>query len=204
MISYLPSLSPAFIEPAAVFELATSVYRQNPYPTREVFPIVGATRRKQRFEVADDMRTRLIAFGNTMLSDDGVGICLARAVGAVAPELEVVESEVGGLALLELLEGCERAVLLDAVKLSGRKPGELVPLALAEARCCSRLAGVHEVDLAGVLAIAERLGRQLPREILLFGVQGDDLTHFAERLTPRIEAALPRLVVELLAAIDER
>jgi hydrogenase maturation protease len=150
------------------------------------------------------MRTRLIAFGNTLLSDDGAGIRLARAVRVAVPELEVVESEVGGLALLELLAGCERAVLLDVVKLPGHEPGELVPLALAEARCCSRLAGVHEVDLAGVLAIAERLGHPLPREILLFGIQGVDLTRFAVRLTPEIEAALPRLVDELLAAIDER
>ena len=175
--------------------LTESVYRENSYTTREVFPIVGT--------VHAEMQTRLIAFGNTLLRDDGVGIHVARALRASSAlaSLQVVESEVGGLALLELLEGCDRAVLVDAVQLPGRAAGELVPLALSDARASSRLAGVHEADLPAVLEIGARLGHGMPSQVVVFGIQGEDLTTFGERLTPAVEAALPRLVEELLGAI---
>ncbi len=141
-------------------------------------------------------RVRLLAFGNTLLRDDGVAIHAARALRPPEPWLEIIESEIGGLALLELLGDCDRALLLDAVSLPSYPPGALVPIPLSQARCSSRLAGVHEADLPTVLALASRLGRPLPR-LRIFGIQGVELTRFGEQLTFEVAAALPQLVAAL-------
>lgn len=166
------------------------------------------------------MKTRIIGLGNTILTDDGVGIYVARAIakrqaeatqsgrrgieGFEAGPLDVVESEIGGLVLLELMNGWDRVVLVDAVKLEGLEPGTVVRLEVAAARTSLRLACSHEVDLPTALAVGSQLGYSMPEEVLVFAVQGEDLATFGEHLSPSLEQALPRVIDEIVAAIAPR
>jgi len=150
------------------------------------------------------VHTRLIGLGNTILSDDGVGVYLARAVKqrlGAASTVDVVESEVGGFDLMELMRDWERVLLVDAVQLAGLAPGELVRLELDGPRGSLRLASIHDVDLPTGLELGRRLGYAMPDEVELYGVQGVDLFTVGEELTPALAAALPRLTEELLAAL---
>ena len=63
------------------------------------------------------MRVRVLGLGNDLLGDDGVGLEAARAAGSTPrhPAIEVVGSSVGGLGLLEELEGCDAAVVVEAL-----------------------------------------------------------------------------------------
>jgi len=64
----------------------------------------------------------VLALGNDLLGDDGVGLEAARQIaGQVDGSVEVVETGEAGLALLELMEGYERALLIDSV-VTGRYP----------------------------------------------------------------------------------
>jgi len=150
------------------------------------------------------VKVRVVGLGNTILRDDGVGIHVARSVAAclarAAPgiEVDVVEAETAGFALLELLEGWDRVVVVDAVTLDGLAPGEVVRMDLGSFRPSLRLSSVHEIDLPTALALGERLGRRMPSDVRVVGIQAGDLSTFGEDLTPAVAAAVPRAVEAVL------
>lgn len=153
------------------------------------------------------MRTRVLGLGNTILRDDGVGIHVARAVAArldgTAAGVDVVEAETAGFALLELLENTDRAVVVDAVSLDGLAPGQIVRMDLARLRPSLRLSSVHEIDLPTAIALGTRLGRRMPSDVTIVGIQADDLYTLGENLTPAVAAAVPRAVETVLEIVRE-
>jgi hydrogenase maturation protease len=97
--------------------------------------------------------------------------------------------------LLDVLEGCERLILIDAV-LSGRAPGAVCRLVWP----CPEVealfgASSHGLGLGAVLALADRLGR-LPARVVLFGVEGQ-VWGPDEGVSPAVTAALPGLCEQL-------
>ena len=75
-------------------------------------------------------RTLLLGMGNPVLRDDAVGVRLAAQIGArlgSRPELDVIEEcSVGGLNLLDVVEGYDRLIVLDSIK-AGGPPGHWYP-----------------------------------------------------------------------------
>jgi hydrogenase maturation protease len=143
------------------------------------------------------MKTLLLGMGNPILSDDAVGVRLAsdfaRRLDAV-PELTIVEEcSVGGLALIDVFEGYERAIVLDAVRATPASPGRWHRFDAPALRESLHLTNVHDANFATALELGRRLGVPLPEpeEIHIFAVEVEDVFTFGERLTPPIEAAYP-------------
>jgi hydrogenase maturation protease len=68
----------------------------------------------------------ILGLGNELLSDDAVGILAARVLKErLGDKADVVESSLSGMALLDLLVGYERAILIDAVKTGRTPPGTI-------------------------------------------------------------------------------
>ena len=67
------------------------------------------------------MKTLVLGLGNPILSDDGVGLRVARAVESQLSqqEITVMETSMGGLSLLDLLTGYDRAIIIDAIQTRG-------------------------------------------------------------------------------------
>ena len=141
--------------------------------------------------------TTIIGMGNPILSDDAVGVHLARDVNLALcgrPDVLVVEEcSVGGLNLLEYLEGFERAVVLDAIHTRGGVPGTCYRFTAARLRETAHLCNVHDANFATALALGRSLGMALPedRDIHVFAVEiVDDMT-FGTELTPAVARKYP-------------
>jgi hydrogenase maturation protease len=83
--------------------------------------------------------TLVLGLGNPILTDDGVGIHVARAVAArlrsqpdLADGVGFAEASVGGLRLLELVAGYERVILVDAIQTPDGLPGDIYRFSPAE------------------------------------------------------------------------
>jgi hydrogenase maturation protease len=148
---------------------------------------------------------RIIGLGNTILTDDGVGVYAAREIrrrlGDGCAGVEVVESEVAGFALLELVADCERVILIDAVSFDAAAPGTVTRIDPQDLRTSLRLRSVHEIDLPTALELGRQLGMSMPREIVIFAVQAQDCLTLGERMNPPVEAACARVVDLVLAEI---
>jgi len=138
--------------------------------------------------------------GNPILSDDGVGLYVARRLRAMPlPEgVEVCESEVAGLRLLELLRGHAKAVIVDALK-TGREAGEVVRYDARDFAGGHRYSSAHSIGLDTALQLGRELGYDMPDEVVVFAVEAIDVETFGEELSPPVAEAAER-VIELVCA----
>jgi hydrogenase maturation protease len=154
------------------------------------------------------MSTRIIGLGNSILTDDGVGIYAAREIGRrlaeadSTAEVDIVESEVAGFALLELMAGWEKVVLLDAIQFEGVEPGTVVRIEPGDLHTSLRIRSVHEIDLPTALELGRRMGFDMPAKLTIFGIQAQDMLTFGESLTEPAERGMNKAVDLVLKEIS--
>ena len=71
--------------------------------------------------------TLIIGLGNPLRGDDGVGVRVAQILGnhTLPDGVEVLDGGTQGLGIVNLMEGRQRVILVDAAEM-GRSPGEFV------------------------------------------------------------------------------
>lgn len=141
-------------------------------------------------------RGLVLGLGNSILTDDGVGIHVARAVAGHVhcTEVTVAEASVGGLRLLDSLAGYDWAVIVDAILTPGGRPGDIVQLQPGDLRPSLHSGSSHDLSLPGALALGRQIGMPLPADerIVLVGVEARDVHTFGESCTPPVAEAVPR------------
>ena len=155
-------------------------------------PPVGSEVRSKRILVA--------GVGNLLRGDDGFGPAVTELLGHLPAGAEVVETGIGGIALLqELMIGCDGLVLIDAVD-RGAAPGTVFVLEPDVGE------GVHEPDvhLANpdrVLSMAKTMG-YLPARVRIIGCQPQDMDELGQGLSPVVQRALPIAVQRVEETVD--
>jgi hydrogenase maturation protease len=152
---------------------------------------------------AFDHRTLVLALGNDLLGDDGVGLSAARLLREqLKDEVAIVECEEAGLALLDLFVGYERMLLLDAVLTGTCAPGTVLEIAMSD---FPKIAGSspHYVGLPEVIEMAEQLGMHCPKEVRILALEVESLTDFREGLSPPVASALAALVERARQVVEE-
>ena len=151
------------------------------------------------------MKTIVLGLGNTILSDDGVGIYAARALAdLLRGAADVREAELAGLDLIEMLKGYDRAYIIDAIQLDGEAPGTVFRMRPDDIRITPRLASFHDIDLVTALELGRRLEFPMPREVVIFGVQVEDALTLKEGCTAAVEGVIGAVVEEIAGEIMER
>jgi hydrogenase maturation protease len=149
------------------------------------------------------MSVRVIGCGNPDAGDDALGLlAVRRARDRLPPDVEVVEAAVA-LHVLDLLDGADAAVVVDAVRTPGgtRDPGTLVR---AEATIDGLPVDVrsslssHGLGLAEAVGLAAAVG-PVPRLVFL-GLEVGDV-RIGESLSPAVAEAMPELVDTLVAEV---
>ena len=157
------------------------------------------------------MTTLVLGLGNPILTDDGVGIWVVREAQARLAEAGLptlapcvfAEASVGGLRLLELLEGHRRAILVDAIQVAGAAPGHISRLRVGDLGTSRHSGSSHDLTLPGALTFGRLLGMELPEDeaISIVAVEVEDVLTFGEGCTPAVGAAIPKaadLVIEMM------
>jgi hydrogenase maturation protease len=144
----------------------------------------------------------IIGIGNLFRGDDAVGLLAARWLRErVDSSVEVLEAEGDGLALLDLMEGLDQVMLIDAVK-SGGRPGTTVRLDLSKESRWGGLApcSTHAMGIAEAIDLARTLSR-LPEQIILYGIEIDSLEPGAA-LSESVRVGLDIVVEQVLKEIE--
>jgi hydrogenase maturation protease len=158
------------------------------------------------------LKTLVVGLGNPILTDDGVGIHVVRAVASRVAgssgsssngDLSFVEASVGGLRLLDLLNGYGRVILVDAIQTREGKPGDVYRLHAGNLHGSRHSGSTHDLTLSGALELGRRLGMELPSDsdVVILAVEVEDVLTFGEACTPQVEAAIPAVVEKVLLEI---
>ncbi len=149
------------------------------------------------------MKTIIIGLGNPILSDDGVGWRVVEALTPTVhrPPSTVVETaSLGGLSLMERLEGYQRAILVDSME-TGQSPVgtvSLFPLNELPNAAESHSASAHDTSLLTALETGRRMGLILPDEVTVIAIEARTVHNFSEELSPEVAAAVPAAVQAVL------
>ena len=159
------------------------------------------------------MKTIVIGLGNPILTDDGVGVKVVYALEDALTtnainDLTITEASVGGLRLMELMVGFERAIIIDAIiSNNGRKPGTYQRLSLDDLRNISptqHSASAHDTSLVTALEMGQRIGLHLPEQIVIYAIEVENINDFSEEPTPSVAEAIPIVTEVVLQEIQNR
>lgn len=144
-------------------------------------------------------KTLVLGLGNPILSDDGVGLKVARELKTKLDrdDVTVEETSMAGLSLLDLLVDYDRAIIIDAIQTVGGKAGQIYRLNSESLDITRHSASLHDVNLATALQLGNRLGWNLPKQIDIFAIEIADTSTFSEECTTKVARAIP-VCVEMI------
>ncbi len=136
----------------------------------------------------------ILGLGNDVLGDDAVGLYAARALrGEATGEIVVAESPGGGLELLDLLEGYDKALILDSVVTGRHAPGTVLEFKPSDFGAL-RAASPHYAGLPDVMRLAGDLQVPFPKDIRILAVEIVPRHEMRQGLSPEITGTLPEFV----------
>jgi len=152
------------------------------------------------------VKTLVVGLGNPILTDDGVGIYVVRAMAERCQQRDATfaEASVGGLRLLDVIGGYERVILVDAIQTRDGEPGDIHRLYPNDLRASLHSGSTHDLSLPGALALGRGIGMVLPDDeaITIIAIEVEDVLTFGETCTPAVAAAIPRAVEAVLTELE--
>ena len=152
------------------------------------------------------MKTIVLGVGNPILRDDGVGLHVVKQLKQHIndPNVTIDEALTGGMSLLDMILGYDKAILIDAVKIGNSQTGEVKRFSLSDftpVHSCNP----HDVNLSEALRLAEKLGEdRIPHEIVVIGIVVNDMPYaFGEQLSSKVTEAVPKAVEMILSELRE-
>ena len=139
------------------------------------------------------MKTIIVGLGNPILSDDGIGPRVAAELKDLLEEdnIEIEEANVGGLGLMDLLIGYQKAIIVDAIQTINETPGNIYQLDLEAFERSRRTGPLHDLDLLSALQIGRISGMTLPDIVEVFAIEAADVCTFGEECSTLVSDAIP-------------
>jgi len=138
------------------------------------------------------MKTLVLGMGNPILSDDGVGLIVARAMENSVEGVDVVTTELVGLHVMEMLLGYDKVFLIDAATTGGKPVGFLQKL--EEGTGGLHLFTSHGLNFPELLQLGKEMGYKMPEVGAIYGIEIVDEAVFGERLSPELAEKLDSII----------
>ncbi|QCJ43178.1 hydrogenase maturation protease [Bacillus sp. S3] len=124
-----------------------------------------------------DKKITILGIGNTLFSDEGVGIHLLPLLEDVLKEdenVEIIEGLTDGMKLLGPVEDAENLIIIDAIN-AGKEGGTIIKLEGDEIPAYFGVKmSIHQLGFQEVL-MAAKMRDRYPKEIVMFGMQPSSL-----------------------------
>lgn len=151
-----------------------------------------------------DSRYLVLGVGNTLLSDDGVGVHVAQVLKSradLASRIKIIDGGTLGLSLLPEVEDAAGLIVVDAAEL-GLQPGAIRVFEddAMDRHLSGRKKTVHEVAVADLLVAAAMTGHA-PRERALVAIQPES-TEWGLEPTADIRSAIAGAADAVASVVD--
>jgi hydrogenase maturation protease len=152
------------------------------------------------------MRTLVLGIGNTLLTDEGVGIHVLQALApelANWPDITLLDGGTLSFTLAGPIEEADALIVVDAANIKS-EPGEWALLkgdAMDAFLMGNRKSTVHEVGLTDLRAIAILAGHW-PEKRAMLAIR-PDVVDWGEFPTPAVAAAIPPACAAIVEQIRE-
>lgn len=150
------------------------------------------------------MKILILGMGNPILTNDGVGLFVARALEGRIRGADVVTRAMADLELLDIMAGYEKVFVIDAITGMGKGIGDLI--VLKEEGPGIHLFSSHGMNFFELLHLGRRLGHSMPEIGGIFGIEIGDEVSFGEGPSPdlieKIESITERIIQGIQSSIS--
>ncbi len=144
----------------------------------------------------------IVGIGNEYRADDSIGIRIAARIKKTdLSQVEIIEGISDGTSLIALWQGRKKVWIIDCV-MSGNSPGKIFRFEALHEPIPEKLFGklsTHAFSLTEAIELGRTLN-QLPREIIVYGIEGRNIQTGGE-ITPdvrdAVEVVFERIMAEL-------
>lgn len=147
----------------------------------------------------------IYGLGNPYRCDDAVGIKIAEQLRTVLndPRVTIRSGSIDGLTMLDEILGYDRVIIVDSIKTTGGRPGDIYRAILDPLDASSSASLSHGISFVTALRMGARFGYDMPEQIELFTVEIADNESFDEECTKPVKKKIPVLVDILKKETDE-
>jgi len=140
------------------------------------------------------MKPLVVGLGNDLLSDDAIGVLTARELHKeIGDQADVIESNLTGVALIDLFIGYKQVIIIDAIYTSRFKPGTIIELDPKDLSAIPN-PSPHYTGLPEMIKIADQLNLEFPKEIKIFTIEVVDPHTIGGKLSEPVASAMGKLV----------
>lgn len=132
----------------------------------------------------------ILGIGNKILTDDGIGIRLIEDLQhRFDPGMVDFKTACcGGLEIVELMQGYEEVILLDAIKTRSGKPGVIYCFTLEDFKDTLHISNFHDISFLIALDFGKKSGLEIPEHIKILAIEIVEDMVFDEEFSPPIRA----------------
>lgn len=146
---------------------------------------------------ASPSKVTILGVGNELLSDEGVGVHVAKKLMKMKlpAHIEVIEGGTDGFGLLNIITDTDRLIVVDCVK-GGSAPGTLYKFDIDDVPATPSMfkTSVHQISILEVIHLSGLIGKTPQTTVI--GVEPELITSGME-LSATIAGKIPR-VIELI------
>jgi len=152
------------------------------------------------------MKTLIMGIGNSLLGDDGIGVHIARRLSRLIKDenVDVVDTNMGGLNLLDFILEYDKLIIIDAIMTSQNQVGEIYRLEQEKIGEPAYVAtSPHHFNLPATIEIGRRLfPNEMPKEVVVYAVGAQDVAQISEEITDKVKKAIPAVISLVLEEIN--
>ncbi len=139
------------------------------------------------------MKPLVVGLGNDLLSDDAIGVLTARELHKeIGDQADVIESDLTGVALIDLFIGYKQVIIIDAIYTSKFRPGTIIELDPKDLSAIPN-PSPHYTGLPEMIKIADQLNLEFPREIKILAIEVADSHTIGGELSEPVGGAMGKL-----------
>ena len=150
-------------------------------------------------------KTLIHGIGNEILTDDGIGPKLVKRLkdALARTDIDFETAFLGGLEVLEFIQGYQTVIFLDAIRTKEGIPGTVYQLSPEDFNTTIHLSSVHDVSFLTALDLGEKLGLDMPKYIHIIAIEIVEDRVFDDHFTPQIAAKYDEIFREVRAITEQ-
>lgn len=145
----------------------------------------------------------IIGLGNDIVSDDRIGIDLARDI-AESLGIDLAESQAIHMGLLSEITGYDRLFIIDSIKTSKHPVGQLLHLSLQDVEKRTGNYSTHQVSLYDLILSGQAMGFEMPGYIEIYAVEINDNLTISEKMSPILTDKYDDILAEITQDIQSQ
>jgi len=150
-------------------------------------------------------KTLVLGIGNDILTDDGIGpkICDFLKETYKNKSIHFEKLNVGGLEILEFIQGYETVIFIDAIKTLNGQIGDVYLFTPDNFKETLHLSNLHDTNFITALALGKSLEFQIPQKMYIIAIEIKEDMVFSEYFTEELAVKYKQIKKELVDLMNE-